>query len=132
MNKKVSWAFGVAGWLLMALGTPSPGNPAEPIPMLALDPLSGVMKDIGDRYQLGIRFAVEEINAGGGLLGRPIKMFYDDSQLKPDVAARKVSRYASEEKVKFIMTGTGTMWPKAMSQVAEKENHHAQLWRCGR
>jgi branched-chain amino acid transport system substrate-binding protein len=121
MNKKISWAFGVAAWLLMALGISSVGISAEPIPMLALDPLSGVMKDIGDRYQLGIRFAVEEINAAGGLLGRPIKMFYDDSQLKPDVAARKVSRYATEEKVKFIMTGTGTHVAKAMTQVAEKE-----------
>jgi len=100
---------------------PSQGNSAEPIRMLALDPLSGVMKDIGDRYHMGIKFAVEEVNAAGGLLGRPIKMFYDDSQLKPDVAARKVSRYISEEKVQFIMTGTGTHVAKAMAQVAEKE-----------
>ena len=121
MKGRIPLRFSLAGWLLMALLIPSPGNSAEPIAMLALDPLSGVMKDIGDRYQLGIRFAVEEINAAGGLLGRPIKMFYDDSQLKPDVAARKVSRYASEEKVKFIMTGTGTHVAKAMAQVAEKE-----------
>ena len=121
MKGRIPLSFSLAGCLLMALLIPSPGNSAEPIAMLALDPLSGVMKDIGDRYQLGIRFAVEEINAAGGLLGRPIKMFYDDSQLKPDVAARKVSRYASEEKVKFIMTGTGTHVAKAMAQVAEKE-----------
>jgi len=89
--------------------------------MVALDPLSGVMKDIGDRYHLGIKFAVEEINTAGGLLGRPIKMFLDDSQLKPDIAARKASRYITEEKVEFIMTGTGTHIGKAMGQVAEKE-----------
>lgn len=121
MNKRVYWKFGITFLILLVLIIPSIGNAAEPIAMLALDPLSGVMKDIGDRYQLGIRFAVEEINAAGGVLGRPIKMFYDDSQLKPDVAARKVSRYVTEEKVKFIMTGTGTHVAKAMSQVAEKE-----------
>ncbi len=105
---------------VMILG-PSLGNSAEPIKMAALDPLSGVMKDIGDRYHLGIKFAVEEINATGGILGRPIKMFLDDSQLKPDIAARKASRYITEEKVEFIMTGTGTHVGKAMGQVAEKE-----------
>lgn len=96
------------------------GEAAEPIKMLSLDPQSGVMKDIGDRYQLGIKFAVEEINAAGGLLGRPIKMFYDDSQLKPDVATRKATHYILEEKVEFMMTGTGTHIAKAMGAVAEK------------
>ena len=107
-------------WVTMAF-IPPVGGGAEPIKMVAIDPLSGVMKDIGDRYHLGIKFAVEEVNATGGILGRPIKMFLDDSQLKPDVAARKVSRYVAEEQVQFIMTGTGTHVAKAMAQVAEKE-----------
>jgi branched-chain amino acid transport system substrate-binding protein len=99
---------------------PLTGRTAEPIKMADINPLSGVMKDIGDRYQLGIKFAVDEINASGGLLGRPIKMFYDDSQVKPDVATRKAVRYISEEKVDFIMSGTGTHVAKALGQVAEK------------
>ncbi len=107
--------FGVA----MAL-IPSPVRGAEPIKMADLNPISGVMKDIGDRYQLGIKFAVEEINAAGGLLGRPVKMFYDDSQVKPDVATRKAARYIAEENVQFIMSGTGTHVGKALGQVAEK------------
>ncbi len=97
------------------------GQAAEPIRMVSLEPTSGVMKDIGDRMHLGIRFAVEEINAAGGLNGRQIKMLYDDTQLKPDIAARKASRYITEEKVEFMMTGTGTHVGKAMGQVADKE-----------
>lgn len=121
MKRKVAMGIGVAIVMLATIFSPSLGKAAEPIKMLALDPLSGVMKDIGDRYHLGIKFAVEEVNAAGGILGRPIKMFLDDSQLKPDIAARKVSRYITEEKVEFIMTGTGTHVAKAMAQVAEKE-----------
>jgi len=121
MRRKVVTGIGIAAVILAVILTPSLGKSAEPIRMLALDPLSGVMKDIGDRYHLGVKFAVEEVNAAGGLLGRPIKMFYDDSQLKPDIAARKVFRYITEEKVLFIMTGTGTHVGKAMAQVAEKE-----------
>ncbi len=121
MKSNAAIGMGIFVLILATICTPSLGKSAEPIKMLALDPLSGVMKDIGDRYQLGIRFAVEEINSGGGLLGRPIKMFYDDSQVKPDIATRKAIRYITEEKVEFIMTGTGTHVGKAMAQVAEKE-----------
>ena len=99
---------------------PFSGRSAEPIKMVEINPQSGVMKDIGDRHQLGVKFAVDEINAAGGLLGRPIKMFYDDSQLKPDVATRKAERYIAEEKVEFIISGVGTHVSKALAPVAEK------------
>jgi len=99
---------------------PMAGRAAEPIKMVEINPQSGVMKDVGDRHQLGIKFAVDEINSAGGLLGRPIKMFYEDSQLKPDVATRKAERYISEEKVEFIISGVGTHVSKALAPVAEK------------
>jgi branched-chain amino acid transport system substrate-binding protein len=99
---------------------PSMGQPAEPIKMLDLSPQSGVMKDVGDRNQMGVRFAVEEINAAGGLLGRPLKMFFDDSQVKPDVATRKAMRYIMEEKVQFLLTSTGTHVAKALAPIADK------------
>jgi len=99
---------------------PMAGRAAEPIKMVEINPQSGVMKDVGDRHQLGIKFAVDEINSAGGLLGRPIKMFYEDSQLKPDVATRKAGRYISEEKIEFIISGVGTHVSKALAPVAEK------------
>jgi branched-chain amino acid transport system substrate-binding protein len=47
-------------------------------------------------------------------------MFYEDSQLKPDVATRKAERYIAEEKVEFIISGVGTHVSKALGPVAEK------------
>ena len=118
MKRKLATAI-VMVIMLMILN-PTPGRSAEPIKMLCLESISGVMKDIGDRYQLGVKFAVEEINAKGGLLGRPIKVFYDDNQVKADVTLRKAERYILEEKVEFIMTGGGTHVGKSMGQAAEK------------
>jgi branched-chain amino acid transport system substrate-binding protein len=120
MRKKKRGEFLITIFLLGMVFFVPEGKAAEPIKMLSLEPISGVMKDIGDRYQLGFKFAVDEINAAGGLLGRPIKMFYDDSQLKPDVATRKATHYILEEKVEFMMTGSGTHIAKAMAAVAEK------------
>lgn len=120
MGMKGKMVFGVWALICAFLAVPAAAPAAEPIRFLDINPLSGVMKDIGDRYHLGSKFAAEEINAAGGLLGRPVKIFYDDSQLKPDVSTRKASRYISEEKVEFVLSGTGTHVAKALGQVAEK------------
>jgi branched-chain amino acid transport system substrate-binding protein len=119
MKKEVFivWAMGI----LLAMGYPSLGDSAEPIKMVSLDVISGTMKFVGDAYQDGIKFAVEEINAAGGLLGRPIEMFYDDHQLKPDVGTRKALRYILEDKVTFIVGGTATNVGQALSDLGEKE-----------
>jgi branched-chain amino acid transport system substrate-binding protein len=99
---------------------PAAGTPAEGVKIVDLSPQSGVMKDLGDRNQMGVRFAVEELNAAGGLLGSPIKVFYEDSQVRPDVATRKAIRAITEENVNFIFVSTGTHVAKALAQVAEK------------
>jgi hypothetical protein len=64
----------------------------DTVTIVQLDPLSGPMKSIGDMSIFGVQFAVDEINAAGGLLGKKVKFLPEDSQLKPDVAARKATR----------------------------------------
>ncbi|MBI4587689.1 MAG: ABC transporter substrate-binding protein [Candidatus Rokubacteria bacterium] len=103
-----------------SMGHPASAEGAEPIKVLGLDVLSGPFKDIGERYLLGVKFAVEEINGSGGINGRPIKLYLDDSQLKPDVAQRKAIKYILDDGVKIIMGFTGTHVAKAVAQVAAK------------
>lgn len=93
----------------------------EPIKILALDVTSGPFKDIGDRYQMGVKYAVEELNAAGGIKGRPITLLVDDSQLKPDVSQRKALKYILDDKVKIIIGGTGSNVVKALAQVADQQ-----------
>lgn len=84
------------------------------------EPLSGPMKDVGDRYVEGVKFSVEKINAKGGILGKKLVVVAEDSQLKADVASRKATKLILEDKADFIMTGTGTHVCKAMMKVAEE------------
>ncbi len=95
---------------------------AEPIRILGLDVTSGPFKDIGERYLMGVKFAVDEINRSGGINNRPVELLLDDSQLKPDVAQRKAIRHILDEDVKIIIGGTGTHVVKALAQVAAKHN----------
>lgn len=84
------------------------------------EPLSGVMKDVGDRYVDAVKFAAEKINAKGGVLGKKLVVIAEDSQLKPDVATRKATKLILENGADFIMTGTGSHISLAMMKVAEQ------------
>ena len=52
----------------------------EPILIGALYPMTGALADSGQNMKDGIDLAVEEINAAGGISGRPIQIVYGDTQ----------------------------------------------------
>jgi branched-chain amino acid transport system substrate-binding protein len=93
---------------------------ADTVTIVDIEPLSGVMKDVGDRTVWGLKFAVDETNAAGGLLGKQIKLIIEDSQMKPDVASRKAIRAIMEDKAQFILQLTSTAVAQALMDVAEK------------
>jgi len=93
---------------------------ADTVNIVQIDPISGPMKDIGDRSVWGVQFAVDEINAAGGLLGKQVKLMPEDSQLKPDVAARKATKAIMQDGAQFIFQLTSTAIAQALMDVAEK------------
>ena len=75
----------------------------RPIRILFIEALSGPPKSIGERHVLGCKFAVEEINAQGGLLGRKLEVIAEDNQFKPDVAIAKAQKYLMKGNVDILM-----------------------------
>jgi ABC-type branched-subunit amino acid transport system substrate-binding protein len=57
-----------------------------------IEPISGPLKDQGERFVLGAKYNVDEINAKGGLLGKQVELVVEDSTYKPDVAVRKATK----------------------------------------
>ncbi|HTY25256.1 MAG TPA: ABC transporter substrate-binding protein [Desulfomonilaceae bacterium] len=51
----------------------------------------------------GIKMAVEEINAAGGVLGKKLEYFTRDTEAKTDVAVREVKDLILREKANFLM-----------------------------
>src|SRR4030042_447262 len=97
-----------------------PAFSADTVNIVMIDPISGPMKNIGDMWVWGTQFAVDEINAAGGLLGKKVKLMPEDSQLKPDVAARKATKAIMQEGAQFIFQLTSTAVAQALMDVAEK------------
>ncbi len=84
-----------------------------------LEPRSGPVKYVGDKHIAALGYAVEQVNATGGLLGRKLEIVVADSEMKGDVATRRANDLIFSEKVDFL-TGLGSTVGKAASQIASQ------------
>jgi len=76
-------------WLLaLALGIAAPVVTAQqgPVPIFGLVELSGTGTTSGTMFDNGVKLAVKEINAAGGILGRKVEYTSLDTQSQPQVA----------------------------------------------
>ena len=95
---------------------------ADRVKIVHIDPFSGPFQELGDRHFMATQFAVDEINAQGGLLGKKVELFNEDSQLKPDIAARKALRAVMQDGATVIIQNISTAVAKAMMNVAQEHN----------
>lgn len=65
---------------------------AQPIPIFGIVELSGSGTTAGTNYDNGVKLAVAEINAAGGILGRKINYTSWDTQTQPGVAKALASK----------------------------------------
>ncbi len=72
---------------------------AKPFKIGTLQPLSGTAAPGGKTALVGIQMAVDRINKGGGVNGRPIELLIGDYESKPDVGRRKAERFLVEDKI---------------------------------
>jgi branched-chain amino acid transport system substrate-binding protein len=144
MKKMVSAGLGA---ILLSVLWILPIQGAEPIKVGFLHSLSG---GVGEVYGVpdleGVKIAVEEINKGGGILGRPLTLISRDDKASPETGLREakdlvlnqkvdwiqgvvssavalaVSAYCKEQKVIFIDT-------VAQSAAATEEKGHRYIFR---
>ena len=76
--------------LLAAVCAVAMASPAlaqqKPVPIIGLMELSGAGATAGTNFNNGVKLAVKEINAAGGILGRKIEYTANDTQSNPGVA----------------------------------------------
>lgn len=62
---------------------------AAPVKFGVVEPFSGGLELFGTQARLGLDLALSEINAGGGILGRPVELVYADDKTDPKTAVEK-------------------------------------------
>jgi len=99
-RRLVGWGGGAIGAMMLV---PAPWRPAfgqtKPYKIGAINPLSGAAAAGGKTALVGVQMAVDRINSGGGVNGRPIELIIADDESKPDVGRRKTSKLVDEDQI---------------------------------
>ena len=73
------WAAAGGGWILR----PEWAHAAGPVKMGIATDITGAMAPSGNSNWQAAQFAVKQINDAGGILGRPIELFLEDTASEP-------------------------------------------------
>lgn len=84
-----------------------------------LTPRTGFLGPMGEYAVMGVTLAVEEINAAGGVLGRPYELLMEDS-VNPQTASTKAQRMVERDRVDVIVGEISSASGLAIAQVASR------------
>lgn len=102
----------VAPRIVMATGE-------QPVKFGIDNPLTGTYAITGRNELHGMELAAKEINAKGGILGRPVKLIIEDSTSgDAGVAVQKAHKLIEKDKVNFLIGNVNSGLTEAISQVA--------------
>ncbi|MGD9769694.1 MAG: substrate-binding protein [Pseudolabrys sp.] len=94
-------------------------NAAEPIKIGAVLPFSGGVELYGQQARLGLDLAAKDINAAGGILGRPVEILYADDKTNPDAAVEAARKLISKDRVLALAGPITSRNLDAMAPVVE-------------
>lgn len=95
---------------------------AQPVRIGVIGPFSGPSSDFGNPMLHGVQLAVDEINAVGGYLGRPLELVVKDDQGNPDAGLK-----GSQELVKEGVIATIGFCNTGVAQKSLDTFQNAQL-----
>jgi branched-chain amino acid transport system substrate-binding protein len=87
--------------LLLVVGLPASAQYSQKVGIITS--LTGSEQAFGTQHDRGYTLALEEINAAGGVLGKPLEILKYDDQSKADAAVDGVSKLVDQDKVPVVI-----------------------------
>src|SRR5271154_4869234 len=87
----LSCGFGASAAIAEASG--------EPVTIGVSGPLTGQNAQYGAQWKKGFDLALEEVNAKGGVKGRPLQYVFEDSQADPRQTVAIAQKFVSDPKI---------------------------------
>lgn len=84
----------------------------------------GVAKAYAEPVAAGVSFAVKELNAKGGILGKQIELLVEDDQAKPDVSATMARKLVDAGSVFILSVSLTPATQQAQSVTKESKTPH--------
>ncbi|MFP4537793.1 MAG: ABC transporter substrate-binding protein [Dichotomicrobium sp.] len=94
---------GIAAAAAISFAAPAVHAQDEPIKIGAIYILSGAAATYGEFAQNGANLAIDEINEDGGVLGRPLEIVYEDSQVEAQAAIQAMRKLVFQEEADVLM-----------------------------
>lgn len=111
---------GLLGLAALPLVRPRAARATEPIRLGIALSLTGNLGDSGADFFRGVELWQEQLNARGGLLGRPTELVRYDDRSDPATAARLYERLITSDNVDLLLSPWGSASCATASAVAEK------------
>lgn len=112
-------ALAMSGCAALEQAEQDQGDSAGPILVGHLTPKSGFLGQLGAKDLAGTEFAVNEINANGGLLGREIELTSEDS-VDPGVAVQKATTLVEDDQVDALFGEISSASGLAIAAIADR------------
>src|ERR1700760_3171654 len=120
INRRAFLKTGVAGGVFAPALIKGAAAAGDPIVVASMYDLSGGLEGSGKPMYDILNFAVEEINAGGGLLGREIKVVTFDTQTNMQLYAQYAQQAALKDKVAVVHGGISSASREVIRPVLDK------------
>src|SRR3984893_1716379 len=92
-----------------------------PIKVGMIDPLTGVYAAPAQNEVTGAKLALEQINAKGGVLGRPIELLIEDSANDVGTGVQKARKLIERDGIQFLIGDVNSGIALAIGQVANEK-----------
>jgi branched-chain amino acid transport system substrate-binding protein len=114
-----SSALAAAGWIMgggtsWMLPAGRAYGAAPPIKIGIATDITGAFAPSGNACWQVAQLAVEEINQAGGILGRPVQLFLEDTATDPKVAVGNVRKLTQQHKVDVVFGGISSAMRQAI------------------
>ena len=108
MIRTTFWRLAAAMMSAACIASGSDAKAAEPITIGFGMALTGGLAAAGKTALLAMRIWQDDVNAKGGVLGRPVKLVYYDDQSNPPTVPGIYTKLLDVDKVDIIVSGYGT------------------------
>ncbi len=121
---RLAWSAAVAALLFAA----APANAAEPIKIGLGMSLTGPLAANGKMSLVAMQVWEDDINAKGGLLGRPVQLVYYDDQSSPSQVPGIYAKLLDVDNVDLIVSGYASTQIAAAMPVPNRLTNSFLRW----
>lgn len=124
-------ALAAAGWTAVAGGwvlSPKWAHAAESIKMGIATDITGAIAPSGNANWQAAQLAVSQINDAGGILGKPVELFLEDTASDPGVAVGNVRRLIQQTQVDVVLGGITSAMREAIKNPITKRGRTLYIY----